>query len=82
MIKKSDSKWVSLATVSILGQPPSPSRISTSSKWAFLNAKGIPTQSLIFNSVELDALRSFSETDCGRKRLCSAISVRTCSRSH
>ncbi|MEE9398465.1 MAG: hypothetical protein V3V31_15815 [Methylococcales bacterium] len=24
MIEKSDSKWVSLATVSILGQPPRP----------------------------------------------------------
>ncbi|MEE9397825.1 MAG: hypothetical protein V3V31_12515 [Methylococcales bacterium] len=41
MIEKYDSKWVSLATVSIIGQPPSPSRKSTHSKPAFLNAKGI-----------------------------------------
>ncbi|MEE9397549.1 MAG: hypothetical protein V3V31_11120 [Methylococcales bacterium] len=41
MIEKSDSKWISLATVSILGQPPSPSRKSTHSKRAFLSAKGI-----------------------------------------
>ncbi|MEE9398162.1 MAG: hypothetical protein V3V31_14240 [Methylococcales bacterium] len=41
MIEKSDSKWVFLATVSIIGQPPSPSRISTRSKRAFLNVKGI-----------------------------------------
>ena len=41
MIEKSDSKWVSLATASILGLPPSPSQKSTHSKRAFLNAKGI-----------------------------------------
>ncbi|MEE9397285.1 MAG: hypothetical protein V3V31_09765 [Methylococcales bacterium] len=41
MIEKSDSKWISLAAASILGQAPSPSQKSTHSKRAFLNAKGI-----------------------------------------
>ncbi|MEE9396217.1 MAG: hypothetical protein V3V31_04315 [Methylococcales bacterium] len=41
MIEKSDSKWVSLATVSILGQPPSSSQKYTHLKRVFLSAKGI-----------------------------------------
>ncbi|MEE9397475.1 MAG: hypothetical protein V3V31_10735 [Methylococcales bacterium] len=41
MIEKYDSKWISLATVSILGQPPRPPQKSTHSKRKFLNAKGI-----------------------------------------
>ncbi len=48
MIEKSDSKWISLAAASILGQAPSPPRKSNHSKWAFLNAKGIYGQSISF----------------------------------
>ncbi|MEE9396262.1 MAG: hypothetical protein V3V31_04540 [Methylococcales bacterium] len=36
MIEKSDSKWIFLATVSIFGQPPSPSQKLTHSKRGIL----------------------------------------------